>query len=194
MSVKINLPTLITISRFALIVAMLVCVLAYSPGRDYLRLACICFLILAIVSDMVDGRIARRLGQTTYLGAVLDSATDAFGFTLGFFFLYFIDTGMRFPLWISATVVARELLVYGMFMYVIWRTGRIDKRTHWLGKISTPLLALSILALFLRWEYAMPLWIVTVIVTVISGIENLYGSWQELYDQNRVERKAARAK
>jgi phosphatidylglycerophosphate synthase len=178
MAARVNVPTLITLARLGLIFLMLACVLAYAPDRDYLRLAAVVLLLLAIASDLADGRIARYLGQETYIGAVLDSATDAVGFTLGFVVLAFVDTGLRFPLWLSAIVVLREVLVYGSFVYVLRRVGHIDKKTHWLGKLSTPLLALSILALFLRWEYAPALWAIAALFAIVSGLENLYGSWR----------------
>jgi phosphatidylglycerophosphate synthase len=168
-----GLANLITLSRFAFIFLAGACIVAYSPEMDYYRWATIALVVGAILSDIADGKVARRLGQETYLGRVLDAAADALGFTLGFPFLYFFDLGMRFPLWLVVLVVGRELVVYGLFLLVIVRKGRIEKKPSRLAKLNTLLLALCILSLLLWLPYAWALWGIAAATTALTGLENV---------------------
>ncbi len=175
-----GLANLITLSRFAFIFLAAVCIVYYSPERDYLRWATVVLVALAVVSDIVDGKIARYLGQESYIGGVLDAVADALGFTLGFVFLSFFDLGMRFPVWFVTVVVGREVAVYGLFLAVMLRRGRVDSKPSRLAKWNTTLLAFCVLLLLLRFEYSWPLWILASVTTVVTGIENLAYGWNAL--------------
>lgn len=167
-----GLANLITMARFAFIFLAALCILSYTPDKDYYRWMAIVLVIGAIASDIMDGKVARWLKQESYIGKLMDAAADATGFTLGFIFLYFFDLGMRFPLWFVIIVVGRELIVYGLFLAVIIRKCRIEKRPSAVAKWNTLLLALCVLALLLRFEYSWILWIIAAATTLISGLEN----------------------
>jgi CDP-diacylglycerol--glycerol-3-phosphate 3-phosphatidyltransferase len=169
----ITIPNIITATRGVLIVVIALCVLSYSPDKDYLRLICAALMVPVILSDILDGKIARKLNQETKLGAILDSVTDMMGFMLAFVFLTFIDTGMKFPLWFASIVVAREIIVYGFFLFLLLKFRDFSKKTHPSGKYNTLVLSICVLALFLRFEYSIFLWVIGAILTVISGVENV---------------------
>lgn len=175
-----GLANLITASRFALIFLAAACIVSYSPERDYLRWATVLLVALAIVSDIVDGKVARLLNQESHIGGVMDAVADALGFTLGYVFLSFFDLGMRFPLWFVIVVVGREVAVYGMFLLVMLKGGRIDKKPSRLAKWNTTLLALCVLLLLLRFEYSWPLWLLASVTTVVTGVDNLAYAWNVL--------------
>jgi CDP-diacylglycerol---glycerol-3-phosphate 3-phosphatidyltransferase len=168
-----NAANLITLSRFAFIFLAAACIMLYRPDEDYYRWATIVFVALAVVSDIMDGRVARYLKQESYVGGVMDAAADALGFTLGFVFLSFFDLGMKFPIWFVVIGVGRELSVYGLFLIVILNKGRIDKKPSRLSKWNTTLLALCVLLLLLRFPYSWPLWVLASITTLVTGVENL---------------------
>lgn len=170
---NLNLANLLTSSRLACIILIACCFLAYTPDRDYYRWIALGLVLVAIATDILDGKVARLLNQVTDLGRILDAVTDALGFTLGFLFLYFLDLGMRFPLWFVVIVVGRELIVYGLFLAVLLAHGRIEKKPGRLARINTLLLAICIVLLLLRFEYSWMLWVITAITTVITGAENV---------------------
>jgi phosphatidylglycerophosphate synthase len=168
-----GLANMITMARFACIFLAAICIALYSPERDYLRWMTIGLVTLAILSDILDGKVARWLGQESYIGGVLDAVADALGFTLGFIFLSFFNMGMQFPLWFVAIVVGREVLVYGVFLVVMLRKGRVDKKPSRLAKWNTTLLALCVLLLLLRFQYSWILWVAAAATTVVTGAENI---------------------
>lgn len=168
-----GLANLITMARFVFIFLAALCILAYTPDRDYYRWMAIALVVGTIVSDILDGKVARWLKQESYIGKLMDAAADATGFTLGFIFLYFFDLGMRFPLWFVIVVVGREIVVYGLFLALIVRKRRIEKKPSAVAKWNTLLLALCVLALLLRFEFSWILWVIAAATTLISGGENV---------------------
>jgi len=170
----------VTLSRFAFIFSAAACIALYSPGNDHYRLAAIGFVVLAILSDILDGRIARWLGQESYLGGVLDAAADAIGFTVGFILLSVFDVGMRFPLWLVLIVVGREMAVYGLFLAVTLKKGRVNKKPSRLSRWNTSLLALCVLLLLCRIEDSWLLWPVSSVTTLATGADNIMAAIKAL--------------
>ncbi len=76
-SARWGLANSLSLSR--LVIAPL-CAWSVVEGRDGLALL---FYVLAVASDLVDGPIARRRGEVSALGALLDHASDAFFVSLG---------------------------------------------------------------------------------------------------------------
>ncbi len=175
-----GLANLVTLSRFVFIFFAALCIVAYSPAHDEYRWATLWLVALAIVSDIADGKVARLLKQESSLGATMDAVADALGFTLGFIFLSFFDLGMKFPLWFVVIVVGREVTVYGLYLAVMLKQGRVDRRPSRLAKWNTTLLAVCVVLLLMRFEYSWPLWLIASLTTIVTGIENIAYSWNAL--------------
>lgn len=118
----INLPNQITIARLVLAVIFFVVISQYehvSP-RVWLLDACLVIFIVAGISDVVDGYLARKHGQITSLGRILDPFVDkvlvcgAFAFFAGG---GFVDEAGRnvtnVQMWMVVLIFGRELLVTG---------------------------------------------------------------------------------
>lgn len=90
-------------------------------------------LVVSGVTDWADGKLARVLGQSSRLGALLDPAADR---------LYILATLVAFvirdvvPLWLVATLVAREVLL-AVVLLVLRRYGWPPLQVHYLGKAAT---------------------------------------------------------
>jgi cardiolipin synthase (CMP-forming) len=93
-------------------------------------------LALSGVTDWADGKLARALGQSSRLGALLDPAADR---------LYIVATLIAFvlrdvvPLWVVLVLLGREL-VLGITLLVLRRAGWPPLQVHYLGKAATFLL------------------------------------------------------
>jgi cardiolipin synthase len=102
-------------------------------------------LILAGLSDWLDGKLARALNQTSRIGAVLDPAADR---------LYILATlaGLVLrhivPLWLAVLLVARELFV-GVVLLIVRRIGYGTLPVHFIGKAATLCLLYAFPLLFL---------------------------------------------
>ncbi|HWB66299.1 MAG TPA: CDP-alcohol phosphatidyltransferase family protein [Mycobacteriales bacterium] len=105
--------------------------------------------VLAVsgITDYLDGKIARRYGLTSRLGEVLDPAADRLYILAT---LAALTTRSIVPIWLSAAVVGRDLLL-GIPLLLLQRRGHGPLPVHYLGKAATfcllyafPLLLLSV--------------------------------------------------
>lgn len=98
------LANLITLSRFPL---LLVTVLILYFGSSPTRLAGVVLLFVGLMLDTVDGMVARKTGQTSLFGSVLDIAADrTYELVL---WVCFADLGM-IPVAIPLIIIARTTL------------------------------------------------------------------------------------
>ncbi|MCU7825814.1 CDP-diacylglycerol--glycerol-3-phosphate 3-phosphatidyltransferase [Kitasatospora sp. DSM 101779] len=90
-------------------------------------------LMLSGVSDYLDGKLARRWGQVSRLGQILDPAADR---------LYVLSTlvGLTWreilPLWVTIVLLARELFI-GSLLPILNRHGYGPLQVSFLGKAAT---------------------------------------------------------
>lgn len=94
-------------------------------------------LVYTILSDFLDGFLARRLDQVSELGKMLDPVSDKL--TALILFLYAFWLG-RIPVWFLSTAIARDLLIMGGSALIRHRTGKLAMAVM-SGKISVNLLA-----------------------------------------------------
>lgn len=189
---RINVPNQITIGRLVLAVIFFVIISFYehrgsSPATWMLDVCFVLFLVAA-VSDIVDGYLARKHGQVTSLGRILDPFVDkilvcgAYAFFAG---AGFVDEAgrnvTRVETWMAVLILGRELLVTGIRGYSESKGGAFGANAVGKAKMVTQ----SITAMFLLVSVAHPtlvfttdvhatlrtalVWL-TVVVTAISMI------------------------
>jgi cardiolipin synthase (CMP-forming) len=124
----LTIPNLLSILRLCLLPVFLWLLL--GPEKDGLAAAVLMFMG---VSDYLDGYLARRLDQTSKLGAVLDPVADR---------LYILATvvglGLReiIPLWLVLLLPARDLFLWVLVPFLRTR-GYTALPVHFLGKAAT---------------------------------------------------------
>jgi CDP-diacylglycerol--glycerol-3-phosphate 3-phosphatidyltransferase len=105
----------LTVAR-AVSVPIVIALYAVSfSGHDYWATG---VFIAAMATDWFDGRVARRTGQSSPLGSLLDPVADKLLVMATLIVL--IDQGV-FPAWMVAAIVARELLISGLRQAAIER-------------------------------------------------------------------------
>ncbi|MBU6399616.1 MAG: CDP-diacylglycerol--glycerol-3-phosphate 3-phosphatidyltransferase [Verrucomicrobia bacterium] len=103
-----NLPNKLTLSRFALTVAFLVVIYWEFPANETVALV---VFILASMTDMLDGRIARRDRVVTNFGILMDPLADKVLICSAF--IAFVGLKLM-PAWMVVIIVARELAITGL--------------------------------------------------------------------------------
>ena len=96
------------------------------------RLAGFVLMGAVLSTDWVDGVIARRTGQVTELGKVLDPVADRLAVITALVTLVVLRL---FPLWAAGIVVARDLALLAGGLYLFRKGIRIDVRM--IGKYAT---------------------------------------------------------
>ncbi len=106
--ILVHLPNALTVSRILLIPVFVVFFLEPTPERSLLAAA---VFGLAALTDAVDGYIARRWGQVTSLGKLLDPIADKLLVLTALFLL--VDFG-QVDAWVAIVLAGRELFVTGL--------------------------------------------------------------------------------
>ena len=139
-----NWANRLTISRLVLTILF---VMALNTTWSYGRTAALILFVIAGITDLVDGEIARRYGSVTNFGELMDPLVDKIMIAAAFISLVPLKA---IPAWAATTVVARDFLITGLRLMASAR-GRIipaeplgKHKTSW--QIITVLFFLILLA------------------------------------------------
>jgi len=105
-----NWANRITLGRLVLTILF---VLALNSSWSYARTAALLIFLLAGISDFVDGEIARRYGNVTNFGKLMDPLVDKIMMAAAFISLVPLKA---VPAWAATAVVARDFLITGLRM------------------------------------------------------------------------------
>ena len=139
---NINLPNLLTVTRILLIPVFVVLFVAPTPDRS---MAAAVVFIVAAITDLLDGYLARRRGQITNLGRLLDPIADKLLVLSALIVLVQVD---RVSALIAILIIAREVAVTGI--RAIAATEGIVLSAEATGKYKMALQVVAIVLLILE--------------------------------------------
>lgn len=204
----VNLPNYITMTRiFSVPVLIWILASRLFHGVDGRRelLACAVF-IAASITDGIDGYLARKRGQITTLGMLLDPLADKLMVTAAFVALVQFNPAVV-PAWVAVIVIGREFLVSGLRGIAASEGFTIEASD--LGKLKMVVQIVAVVAAILahRW-YAwrwfdgkliigvhliavMAVWFM-VVVSLISAADYFGAFWAKI-DKSSTRRRKRRA-
>lgn len=178
-----NLPNKLTIMRVILIPFFVFFLLSpYFPAYgNYIAVA---IFIVASLTDMLDGKIARKYNLVTNFGKFMDPLADKLLVCSAMICLIELD---RLAAWIVIVIIAREFIISG-FRLVASDNGVVIAASYW-GKFKTTFQMLMVIVLLL--DIQMPffqilgtvLTYVALILTVVSLIDYIVKNKDVLKDQ-----------
>jgi CDP-diacylglycerol--glycerol-3-phosphate 3-phosphatidyltransferase len=154
-----TLPNILTIGRICLIPVFALAACGYSASIEQghsderLRMAAAGIFIVASVTDVLDGFLARRYNQRTQLGRILDPIADKGLVATAILTIVLGPWPNAFPVWFAVAVLGRDsLLAIGFFILFNSIRG-VTVHASLLGKVATALQITTILwVLFgIRW-------------------------------------------
>jgi cardiolipin synthase len=166
-----NIPNSLTILRI-LLIPCYIGLLVYGRFDEALIV-----LLVAGLTDALDGAIARMKNQYTRLGAVLDPLADKMLLISGFVTLSMIHL---VPSWVTILVVSRDVILMLGTAVAHFTDSRVDITPTFLGKGTTFLqLSYVVMVIFLtsrRIDLAvmLPLLFGMIAFTLLSGLHYLY--------------------
>nr|WP_330364366.1 CDP-diacylglycerol--glycerol-3-phosphate 3-phosphatidyltransferase [Butyrivibrio sp. XPD2002] len=128
---KMNLPNKLTIFRVILIPFFVVFLLAHIFGEADKWIA-VGIFIVASLTDLADGKIARKYNLVTDFGKFMDPLADKLLVCSAMICL--VELG-RIPSWIVVIIIAREFIISG-FRLIAVENGRVIAASYW-GKFKT---------------------------------------------------------
>jgi cardiolipin synthase len=153
----------------------------FLQERDYPGLANWTYAVfaLAILTDLVDGMVARLRREKTRLGSFLDPVADKL-LILSAFTLLAYDG--KIAVWVLVILFFRELIIIlgWVILYILTSSSAVHPRV--LGKTSTMLQMSSAIALLFPVPYLIQLWLVRIMITftVISAIDYIWACSKRL--------------
>lgn len=130
-----------------------------------------CFaIIVALLSDGLDGYLARRQKVSNKIGVLLDPFADKF-FVI-FAITILIGEG-KLQIWQAVALACRDLsvLLFGTYLAINQRLGKYQFRAIWCGKITTILQLLVLFCLTVQISIPAPLYIMFVLLGLLSLVE-----------------------
>lgn len=143
-----NTPNKLTLLRVLLIPVFLVVLYWGFPGSQYAALA---IFVIASLTDLVDGYIARKRDLVTDFGKFMDPLADKCLTTAAF--IYMVACGICSPV-VLAVILFREFAVAGVRMLAA-ETGTVIAANMW-GKVKTVLQMLTVLFYYFAAALAGP--------------------------------------
>ena len=146
-----NLPNKLTVLRVILVpVFMLFLCVPMGLSDTLVRVIAAVLFALTSLTDMLDGKIARKYNMVTDFGKLMDPLADkflVFGAMLGIL-VYCADLRPIF-VWAAAIVMLRELAVTSLRLLAASRSGAVIAAA-WLGKVKTVTQVVCILCVILE--------------------------------------------
>ena len=182
---KLNIATILTISRIAFI--PLISLLFIWDDGKYRDISAYIFL-LALITDYLDGFVARSFNQTTAFGAFLDPIADKLLVVITIFLLARSLDSIIFIL-SSLIIISREFLVIAIRQRLAELKSNVPLKVNNLGKIKTGFQMLVLFSL-LHSNTALGaidlhiigilLLFIAAVLTVISFIYYVRNAWDDI--------------
>ncbi|MBU5472794.1 CDP-diacylglycerol--glycerol-3-phosphate 3-phosphatidyltransferase [Roseburia sp. MSJ-14] len=168
-----NLPNKLTILRVILIIPFVLCMLLPGVGTAGKYVA-VAIFIFASLTDMLDGKIARKNNLVTNFGKFMDPLADKLLVSSA---MICLTANNKLAAWIVIVIISREFIISG-FRLVASDNGIVIAASYW-GKFKTTFQMIMIVMLILDFDndiYRICTTVVTyiaLILTIISLIDYL---------------------
>ena len=177
-----NLPNKLTVLRVIMVPFFVFFMLSDVGGAANKWIALVLFIV-ASLTDMLDGKIARKYNLVTNFGKFMDPLADKLLVCSAMICL--VDLKL-IPVWVVLIIIAREFIISG-FRLVASDNGIVIAASYW-GKFKTTfqmimiclmianIEALSVLTTIVMW--------VALVLTVVSLVDYLMKNKDVLKDQH----------
>ena len=162
----LNLPNTLTLSRLAMAT-----VLFALLAMKYYSVSFVLFVVAAS-TDWLDGYLARKRGETTTLGRILDPFVDKVVVIGTFVFLLPVPESRLAP-WMITLVIARELLVTGLRSYLEGESVAFG--ADWAGKVKMTVQCVTIACILLVLGATQG-----VLASTLGGLVDAWAYWMQV--------------
>ena len=136
----------------------------YTLNYPEMRAITAAIIILAVLSDALDGYFARKAHQVTHVGMWLDPIADFIIITAVVLYLVILDL---FPLWFFLFYISRYVLIAVLAIYAINR-NQFYLSANWWGKWATGITSLALL--FHIWPWGAFPWIKDFMILLATAL------------------------
>lgn len=179
---EMNLPNKLTLLRvFMIPIFLLALFLAPEPANRY---AAVILFIAASLTDLLDGKIARKYNLVTNFGKFMDPLADKMLVMAALVSMVALED---LQAWVVIVILAREFAITGF--RILAAEADIVLAAGWWGKVKTTTQMIMIPVVLLQLPFAFMPAVETILValsvffTVFSGVDYIWKNKQVLYDE-----------
>ena len=171
-----TLANKITIARILLIPVFVLFAVYYGKGveqgeaDEWQRWAAVAVFLVASITDGLDGWVARRWGQRSPLGAVLDPIADKGLLLTAIITLSLSKWTYAFPLWFPVLVIARDAVIVIGCVILKHLNGHLEVRPSGWGKAASALQMVAVSWVMLQLPFHIYSVYLAGVFTLVSGI------------------------
>ena len=168
-----NLPNKLTILRVIMIPFFVFFLLCQGGENRTFRMIAVVLFIIASLTDLLDGKIARKYNMVTNFGKFMDPLADKLLVCSALICL--IELG-QLPAWMVIVIISREFIISG-FRLVASDNGVVIAASYW-GKFKTTFQMIAVILLILdipalRLVTTLCVW-VALALTIISLVDYIF--------------------
>lgn len=166
-----NIANALTVLRLAMVpVFVVTAIWGFDEPSTFWLWVCAGVFLVAAITDLIDGEVARRRHLVTTFGKVADPIADK---ALTGSALIVLSAFGQLPWWVTLVIIAREILVTGLRFWVIDRGVIAASRA---GKVKTVTQIVAIVLYLLplpeSWDWAsITAMALALVVTVGTGVD-----------------------
>jgi CDP-diacylglycerol--glycerol-3-phosphate 3-phosphatidyltransferase len=191
-----NLPNLLTLLRIFFVPLLVAVLVAPDPRvqvgglvatHEFLALA---IFLTAAATDLLDGYLARRWGQVTTVGTLLDPIADKLLISAALISLVQVRV---VPAWMVIIIVGREFAVTGLRSIAASAGYTIKASELGKTKMISQVIAISLFLLAMHWGQLKPwamfwMWCV-VLFAMLSAVDYFRKFWRKVDDRIKLRRR-----
>lgn len=168
-----NLPNKLTVLRVIMIPFFVAALMVQGGTNQTMRYIAAAIFIIASLTDMLDGKIARKYNLVTNFGKFMDPLADKLLVCSAL--ICFIELG-QIPAWMVIIIISREFIISG-FRLVASDNGIVIAASYW-GKFKTTFQMIAVVLLIFNMESLqlltdICLW-VALALTIISLVDYIW--------------------
>lgn len=162
-----TIPNIITLIRIP-------CALAFLQENTVIRALAI---MIAMISDGLDGYLARRYNLTSRFGTLLDPLVDKI---FVFFVLAVLIEEQKIVPWQVVAMLCRDfaVMIFGVYLLVRGKFGSYEFRSIWFGKITTTLQFSVIFAIVCNAHVPSPVFFLFIILGLLALCELYFSKFK----------------
>ena len=165
-----NLPNKLTVMRVILIPFFVAALLYENGSSQTMRIVANVIFIVASLTDLFDGKIARKYNLVTNFGKFMDLLADKLLVCSALICL--IQLG-QLPAWVVIIIISREFIISG-FRLVAADNGIVIAASYW-GKFKTTFQMIAVILMIFNIPalatVTMIMLVIAVVLTVISLVD-----------------------
>lgn len=168
-----NLPNKLTTLR-VIMIPFFVFFLLWQNGENYtFRMIALALFIIASLTDLLDGKIARKYNLVTNFGKFMDPLADKLLVCSALICLIELNA---LPAWMVIIIISREFIISG-FRLIASDNGVVIAASYW-GKFKTTFQMVSVVVLILdipalAFVTTICVWI-ALVLTIVSLVDYIY--------------------